>query len=75
MLVGREPSRIDGTIQHESDRPRPFSSRVAPASRHVPGSWYVHTRAWPIPSLAPGRYTVDVTVDGRAAGSYAFEVE
>jgi hypothetical protein len=71
-LVGGEARRVEGTIQHDAGVPRQFTGHVASAAR--PGAMHVHTRAWPIESLAPGRYTVDLTVDFRVAGTYVFEV-
>jgi hypothetical protein len=57
------------------------AGRQHPANWSVPsvtsmGTWRTQSWQWPLnASWAPGRYRVDLTMDGVPAGSYTFDVQ
>lgn len=74
-LTALESAKIAGKISRNGERLRDFTSVVRPRTRVAgAGSERIHTYAMPLAQLPPGQYLVDVTVDGRVAGAYTFEV-
>ena len=74
-LTALESAHITGQIWRDGERLRDFTSVVRPRARAAgAGSQRIHTHALPLAQLQPGQYLVDVTVDGRVAGAYTFEV-
>jgi hypothetical protein len=73
QFTARETARIDGKISREGRQFREFRTALRPRVRGS-GSGRTHTQALPVAELPAGRYLVDVTIDGRVAGAYSFEV-
>ena len=56
------------------DSPRPVNWSV-PSMTQM-GTWRTAVAYWNVtPRMSPGRYTVDLTIDGAPAGKYSFELK
>ncbi len=54
---------------------RPVEWSVGPVARASAGGWRSATVWWSTERLSPGTYTVDLAIDSKDAGSYAFDLE
>lgn len=72
--TGREHSLQAVLNAPDGAAPRPLTWSAP--SRTQFGTWVTSSAWWAVgPSMAPGRYTVDLTIDRAPAGTYAFDLK
>jgi hypothetical protein len=65
---------ISGRLVNHKGKASPFAWSVTPISGATTG-WRATSWKWDVSKLAPGKHTVELTVDSQPAGTYAFEVK